>query len=369
MNASAILESVSVDLGERSYPIYIGSGIRADLPGVCREHRVAEKIVIVTDRNVSRHHLKRVSRSLSDAGYRVMPVVVPSGERQKSLSRVSRIVTEMLEHGVQRRSALMALGGGVIGDLAGFVAATYQRGIQLIQLPTSLLAQVDSSIGGKVGVNHPLAKNMIGAFYQPLFVWSDVEVLKTLPRREVVCGLGEVVKYGIIRDPDLFSHLEKNLDTILSLDRKDILHMLRRCALIKADIVAQDEREQGIRIVLNCGHTIGHALEHAGEYRKLKHGEAVMHGLLAEGFIARELGILSATDFQRISNLISRMPIPRNLSSLKPSAILRAMARDKKALADQVRFVLPCCIGETQVVEGIDLTLIKRSLAMLLGKR
>ncbi len=362
------LNSITVEIGNRSYPIYIGAETNANLGEVSRNHRVTERVVIITDRNVSRHYLRRISGIFSKAGYRVHSVIVPPGERQKNLSRVSRIATEMLDQRVPRSSAVVALGGGVIGDLAGFVAATYQRGVQLIHLPTSLLAQVDSSIGGKVGVNHPMGKNMIGAFYQPLFVWTDPAFLETLPRREIICGLGEIVKYAIIRDPWLFEYLEQNLDSIRVLRRKETLEILQRCISIKADIVARDEHEQHVRMILNCGHTIGHALEQAGDFKMLKHGEAVLHGLLAESFLAHALGILSDSELRRIADLIARIPIPRDLSSLRQSAILQAVSRDKKSHGDKVRFVLPAGIGETKVVDAVDQAILKQSIAQVLRK-
>lgn len=369
MNTTPHLHSVHVELGARSYPVYIGVDRSADLGQLCRSHHVADRVVIITDQNVAAYYLRPLCGLLSKDGFRIHSIVIPPGERQKNLSRVSRVVAEMLNQRVPRSSVVIALGGGVIGDLAGFVAATYQRGVQLIHIPTSLLAQVDSSIGGKVGVNHPMGKNMIGAFYQPLFVWTDLEYLTTLPRREIVCGLGEIVKYAIIRDPALFDYLEKHLESIQSLERSHILHVLARCISIKTEIVSADEHEQSIRIVLNCGHTIGHALEHAGGFRVLKHGEAVLHGLVGESYIAKEMGILSDSDFRRISNLIARISFPRNLSRLRSSAVLNAMALDKKSRANKVRFLLPSGVGETRFVEEVDPLLVKRSIAVLLKKK
>jgi len=236
----------------------------------------------------------------------------------------------------------------------------------LIQVPTTLLAQVDSSIGGKVGVNHPLGKNMIGAFHQPAFVWMDTDYLKTLPTREVLCGLGEVLKYGVIRDVELFGFLESHLEKVLRLDAEAILYIQARCASIKAEIVSQDEKESGVRIILNCGHTIGHGLEFAGHYKLLKHGEAVLLGIRAESFIAKEMKLLDAGSYERIVALIRRVPIKVKLSSLKVDDIVSAMGRDKKHIGAKQRFVLPIKIGEVKVVDIVTPSLIQKVLKKIL---
>ena len=256
----------------------------------------------------------------------------------------------------------------MVGDLAGFVAATYQRGVRLVQVPTTLLAQVDSSIGGKVGVNHSLGKNMIGAFHQPAFVWIDADLLKTLPPREVVCGFGEVCKYGIIRDTELFGFLESNLDKILRLDSEWIMYVQATCALIKADIVSQDEKESGIRIILNCGHTVGHGLEFAGHYKLLKHGEAVLLGIIAESFIAKEMNVLDAGSYNRIAALIRCISMKAKLSSLKISDIVSAIGRDKKHVGNKLRFVLPIRIGEVKVFDTVAPKLIQKAVKVILEK-
>jgi 3-dehydroquinate synthase len=268
----------------------------------------------------------------------------------------------MLKKRIPRTSTIIALGGGVIGDLVGFVAATYQRGIRLVQVPTTLLAQVDSSIGGKVGVNHPLGKNMIGAFHQPAFVWMDTDYLKTLPDREIICGIGEVVKYGIIRDAELFEFLELHLEEILRLDIESIMHVQAQCAAIKAEIVSLDEKESGVRIVLNCGHTIGHGLESAGHYKLLKHGEAILLGMIAESYIAKEMSLLTPDAYERIVSLVRRVPLKAKLTSLKMTDIINAMSRDKKRVAKKIRFVFPIKIGEVKVVDDVDPKLIQSAV-------
>ena len=361
-------QQINVSLGDRAYPIYIGSGMTASFAPTCRHHAVAGDVVVVTDTTVGRKYLRPLEKNLLHHKFRVASIVIPPGERQKSLQRVNAIVSAMLKDGVGRSSTVVALGGGVVGDLAGFVAAVYQRGVQFIQVPTTLLAQVDSSVGGKVGVNHPLGKNMIGAFYQPAFVWTDVDCLKTLPEREITCGLGEIIKYGVIWDEELFSFLESNLDRVLSLDREAVMHVLARCCKIKAHIVEQDEREAQLRMVLNFGHTVGHALEAAGNFRALKHGEAVLLGMAAESFLAREMGLLDADAHRRIEALVERVPLHARGLSFAPSEVVRAMGRDKKAVDGKKRFVLPTSIGKVRVVEDVGLSLIQASVKRLLKR-
>ncbi|MEX0737640.1 MAG: 3-dehydroquinate synthase, partial [Bacteroidota bacterium] len=292
----------------------------------------------------------------------VTSFILPPGERQKSLHRANTVFTWMLEAGVGRKSAVIALGGGVIGDLAGFIAATYQRGVPLIQVPTTLLAQVDSSIGGKVAVNHPLGKNMIGAFHQPKFVWSDMVCLRTLPAREIVSGLGEVIKYGVILDAGLFDDLETNIDRILSLEVDAVLRVQTRCAELKADLTSRDEKESGMRIVLNYGHTVGHALEAAGNYRVLNHGEAVLLGMIAESSIALALGMIGQDVHDRIVGLIRRVPLKFRAKRLDLTKVIELMSHDKKSIGGKKRFVLPTRVGDVQVTEGVERSLIRSSL-------
>jgi len=307
--------------------------------------------------------------SLLHHQFKPQTIIIPAGELQKSLKQANAIYTEMLKNRIPRNATIIALGGGVIGDLAGFISATYQRGIKLIQVPTTLLAQVDSSIGGKVGINHPLGKNMIGAFHQPIFVWMDAEYLKTLPHREVICGMGEVVKYGLMKDSEFFDFLELNLEQLLQLEPEAIMQAQLRCATIKAEVVSQDERESGLRMILNTGHTIGHGLESAGRYKLLKHGEAILLGMIAEADIAREMKLLDMKSFERLNSLIRRIPLNIKLSSLKISDILNAMGRDKKRVASKSRFVLPIKIGEVKVVEDVPDRLIQSAIKQIIKSK
>lgn len=357
---------IEVHLGDRSYPLYIGADCLSEFQSACRRHDIPGSVVLITDRTVAKYYLPPLLRRLKDCKYQTTAIVIAPGEAQKSLQRANAIYTEMLERKIPRNAVLIAFGGGVVGDLSGFVAATYQRGVKLIQMPTTLLAQVDSSIGGKVGVNHPLGKNMIGAFYQPEFVWMDLGYLKTLGQREILCGLGEVVKYGVIRDAGLFSLLEARLESVLRLDDEILSRVITTCAGMKARIVAEDEKERGIRVILNCGHTVGHGLEAAGHYRILKHGEAVLLGLAAESIIANNIGLLDGDSCGRILSLIRRLPVRVHRASLTMSDIVSAMSRDKKRVGAGLRFVLPSRIGAVKVVDDVDIRLVRSAIREVL---
>jgi len=358
------MHTIQVDLRDRSYPIYVGKATLERFGETCRQRGLPTQIGIISDRNVARHHLRPCKASLDRFGFQVRSVVITPGEQQKTFVQANKLYGWLLEHRFGRDSGVVALGGGVVGDLSGFVASTYHRGIAFIQCPTSLLAQVDSSIGGKTGVNHPLGKNMVGTFYQPSFVFTDVGLLRTLPVREVVCGLGEVIKLSIIQDPSLFDYINEKLEKILYLEQEVLLTLVKRCAAIKASIVSRDETESMEtvgRVVLNLGHTIGHALEVASKYR-LRHGEAVLLGLLAEGRIAMEQGKFSRGDFERLERLIERIPLRNDRSSLRQDQLLRFIAHDKKARKGKVRFVLPRAIGDVYIAEEIAEREIRRAL-------
>ncbi len=363
-----VKQQIEVSLGDRSYPIYVGSGLVSSFAATCQNHGIRPSVVLLTDSTVARWYLKPIEKNLMHFGFQVLPIIIPPGEKQKSLARANNVFTSMLKAGVGRASALIALGGGVVGDLGGFIAATYHRGIDLVQVPTTLLSQVDSSIGGKTAVNHALGKNMIGAFYQPKFVWTDMDCLKTLPEREIVCGLGEIIKYGVIADEKFFSYLESHLTGVLRLDRDEVRHVQATCSAIKAGLVSRDEKESGIRVILNFGHTIGHALEAAGHFNVLKHGEAVLLGMVAESYIAKELGMISNEIHERIVNLVRRVPLKARLDALSRSKIQSAMSHDKKSVGGKKRFVLPTRIGEVKVVENVEPKLISESLQLIFKK-
>ncbi len=356
---------IDVHLGERSYPVYVGNGVLSNLAPTMQQCGLTGRVVLITDKNVSELYLDQVKKHFRHFGYGTHAIVIPAGEAQKSLSRAEKIFTEMLKTGIDRASSVVALGGGVVGDLAGFVAATYQRGIRLVQIPTTLLAQVDSSVGGKVAVNHRLGKNMIGAFHQPRLVWIDTAMLSTLPFREIICGLGEIVKYGVALDSALFAYLEDNLDNVLELRSEQILHVESRCLELKSSIVSQDEKESGLRAVLNLGHTLGHAIEAAGHFRLFRHGEAILLGMVAECYIAERMGFIHVEEVARIEHLISRIPVKSWRNELGIRGILGAMKHDKKSVNKSVRFVLPAGIGGFKIVDHVDPKLIVAALNYL----
>ena len=365
-NRTQPVSVVKVPLQKRSYPIYIGTDVLRRSGQYFKKHSVAKTVLIITDAHVAPLYHATVRRSLIAAGFEVRSVVIPAGEKQKRLERANAIFTRMLQWKIERKSTVVALGGGVVGDLAGFVAATYQRGVDFIQIPTSLLAQVDSSVGGKVGVNHPLAKNMIGSFYQPKLVIIDIGVLKTLPSRELVCGYGEVIKYGIILDKKFFTYSTNNVHKALSYDPVTLRTIVRRCCQLKAYVVAKDERESNLRAVLNFGHTIGHALEHAGKYSYLKHGEAILYGMIAEAYIARVMKKLPFQQQQTIETAISGIPLPPlSKMRLTASSLLSTMKMDKKVRGGKIHMVLPTSIGKVLLPRTVGERLIARSLQYL----
>ncbi|KAB2925457.1 MAG: 3-dehydroquinate synthase [Bacteroidetes bacterium] len=354
---------VTVPLGDRSYPIHIGTDLLRRAGALIAEQCRSRAAVIVTDTAVAPLCLDAVRAGMVRSGFSVLSIVIPRGERQKNPARASWIHAQMAERTLGRSTVVVALGGGVIGDLAGFVAATYMRGIEFVQVPTTLLAQVDSSVGGKVGVNLPQAKNLVGAFHQPTCVIADIGTLSTLPRRELVCGLGEVVKYGVILDRTFFSFVTGAVPQALRRDPEVLAAMVRRSCQLKAQVVSKDERESGLRAILNFGHTVGHALEKAGGYSRLKHGEAVLYGMLAETFIARNAGMLSPRHAAAVIDAVRLVPLP-SLSriAMNDRLLLTAMRSDKKSAAGAIRMVLPRRIGSVTLPRTVTPAAIVRAL-------
>jgi 3-dehydroquinate synthase len=342
--------TVPVELGERSYRILIGRGLLSDVGATLKQLQRTGKVGIITDRNLARRYLKPVTHSVAEAGYRPIAVILPPGERTKSLRTISHILDELVRRKFERGSTLVALGGGVIGDLTGFAAAIYLRGIPFIQLPTSLVAQVDSSVGGKTGVDHPLGKNLIGAFHQPRSVLADTATLRTLPPREWIAGLAEVIKYGVIADETFFEFLAGNMEPILNHDEDAVLRIITRSCEIKAHIVAEDERESDRRRILNFGHTIGHALEAMTGYRSLIHGEAVGIGMVLEADLARHLGLCDTDVVERIRYIVKAAGLPHELPRISFPKLWNAMQTDKKVAHDTVYCVLPKRIGQVAIV-------------------
>jgi 3-dehydroquinate synthase len=337
---------VPVALGERSYDIVIHPGLLATVGARLSAFTTSPKIGVVTDRHVASRYLHGTLRSLCKAGYDPTPIILPPGERTKTLGTIARILDALVKHKFERQSMLLALGGGVIGDVTGFAAAIYQRGIPFVQVPTTLVAQVDSSVGGKTGVDHRLGKNLIGAFYQPRAVFIDPLTLRTLPRREWIAGLAEVIKYGIIADDEFFAFLEQEIPSLLKLNQKPVIHAITRSCEIKAQVVGADERESDRRRILNYGHTIGHALESLAGYRGLIHGEAVGIGLVGEAELACDMGLCGPEVVERIRSLVQRAGLSDQISRASFTSLWGAMQRDKKVVGGRVIGVWPVRIGE-----------------------
>lgn len=347
-----MIRELRVGLGDRAYPILIGSGLLARVGAHLKPVVAGRKVLVVTNPTVRELYGGAVGESLAAAGFDVAWAEMPEGERYKTLTTVNALYDRAFASGLDREAAIVALGGGVVGDTAGFAAATFMRGIHFIQIPTTLLAQVDASVGGKVGVNHPRGKNVIGAFYQPRLVLADVRTLRSLPHREVRAGLAEVIKYGVIRDEGFFGWLEADLERVLALDDGALAQVVEVCCRIKAAVVEEDEREgaRGVRQLLNYGHTIGHALETLTGYAMYLHGEAVAVGMVAAAKISRLLGRLPHRDYARIRQLILRTGLPVEMpAGLDPEELTEAVAHDKKVRGEKVNFILPEKIGAASV--------------------
>lgn len=351
---------VTVNLGARSYDIIIGTGLLDTLGERLDELGLGRTVLLVSDEQVWALYGERVGGVLEAAGFKVVAAVVPPGEEQKDLARAEELYDLAYGGGLDRTCPVVALGGGVVGDLAGFVAATYMRGVPLVNVPTTLLAQVDSSIGGKVAVNHPRGKNIIGAFYQPRLVLADVATLTTLPQGELLSGLAEVVKYGVIADASFFAWLEACWERVLARDTASLERVVRHCSRIKAWVVERDETEQGLRAILNYGHTVGHALEAATGYRRFSHGEAVAVGMAVAALLAERLGMLAAPEAERIRDLLVRVGLPVTIpADVDTEELLQALYRDKKVVGGRLTFVLPVNIGEVRVRRDVPEGLVR----------
>lgn len=343
------MRTITVNLGERSYPIHVGENDLAEIGSLLGRMRLGKKAAIVTDRNVAGLYLPAVEASLRRAGFEVAVLSLPEGEEHKNLSSVTAIYDRLIANRFERGSTLIALGGGVVGDVTGFAASTFLRGIAYVQIPTTLLAQVDSSIGGKTGVNHAQGKNLIGAFYQPRLVLIDVAVLDSLPRREIIAGLAEVIKYGVIADSGLFALLERRLEDLLALKRDILQEIVVASCAIKARVVEQDERESEYRAVLNFGHTVGHALEAVTGYERFLHGEAVAIGIVQAARISVREQTCGAPIYDRIHGLVSRAGLPTEIpGDIDVVELVQRMEVDKKAAGGRIKFVLCEDIGRTR---------------------
>ncbi len=355
-------EIVKVNLGKRSYSIHLGEKL-SQVGRIVKELNIGKKILLVSDSKVFHYYGETVKKSLEKQGYGVFVAKIPHGEKYKSLNQAIKLYEKCVRSKLERGSAILALGGGVINDLAGFVAATYLRGVNFIALPTTLLAQVDASIGGKVGVDLSQAKNLVGSFYQPRAVLIDLGTLKTLPSREIKNGLSEVVKYGIIKDKSLFEYLEKNLEKIKKLNISSLQRIIEKSVRIKAGIVSRDEREEeGEREILNFGHTIGHSIEAAGDYKNYRHGEAVSIGMLKATEIAVAMHLCPSDLLLRIEKLLRRINLSTGIEKIDKRRIYQGLFLDKKKRGGKLHFILPRKLGNVFICENVPFHLIRKVL-------
>jgi 3-dehydroquinate synthase len=357
------MQTLKVDLANRSYPIHIGRNLIADadliLPHLRRKH-----VAIVTNTTVAPLYLDKLSQTLQAAGVNLIPIILPDGEAYKNTDTLNKIYDALLQNRCERSTTLIALGGGVIGDLTGYAAATYLRGVPFIQIPTTLLSQVDSSVGGKTGINHPLGKNMIGAFYQPQVVLADIDTLKTLPAREFSAGMAEVIKYGLIRDAEFFDWLEAHIEQLMALEESAISEAIYRSCQNKADVVARDEHETGERALLNLGHTFGHAIENAMGYGVWLHGEAVAAGTMMAADLSQRMGWLSTAEVARIHALLIKARLPLDAPELGADKYLELMQMDKKVADGKIRLVLQQGIGKSVITSDYDVDKLKATLTL-----
>lgn len=362
-------QTLTVELGERSYPIIIGKALLQQAPELLKDAGVLSKskLMVITDQHVAPQYLEPLLTVLTSAGYQVESSVIEPGEQSKSLAAYEKIMTEAIRAGLDRKSAILALGGGVVGDLAGFVAATYMRGIDFVQMPTTLLAH-DSSVGGKVAINHSLGKNLIGAFHQPKAVIYDTSTLRTLPKREVAAGFAEVVKHGLIADESFVNWLERESEALWSLEPEVLAKAIYQGCRVKAEIVSADETEQGQRALLNLGHTFGHAFEALSSYSTLNHGEAISIGMCIAAKLAERIGFAQPGTYERTRHVLSLYRLPTAWpAGLTPEAVLGAMKRDKKTVSGKLALVLPRSIGRVEVVKDVDEEVIMRVMREEVG--
>ena len=347
------MKTLEVALGERAYPIHIGAGL-LNRAGALLQEVIGRRAIIVTNTTVAAHHLAPLQAGLAKRTIATDVILVPDGEKYKAWPALQDILTKLLELRAERSTVLIALGGGVVGDLAGFAAAIYQRGMPFVQIPTTVLAQVDSSVGGKTGINHELGKNMIGAFWQPRAVLIDTDCLRTLPERELKAGVAEIIKYGAIRDPQFFEWIERNADKVLKLDADALRHALFESCRIKADFVTADEREAGERALLNFGHTFGHAIETAMGYGAWLHGEAVAAGMVVAARVSERVGGLPSNDSKRIREVIGAAGLPTQPPPLSMDRWLELMERDKKVSDGRIRYILLDRLGHAVVRSDVS---------------
>lgn len=357
------MQTLKVELANRSYPIHIGRNLITNA-GLILPHLKRKHVAVVTNTTVAPLYLDQLTQTLQAAGVTVIPIVLPDGEAYKNTQTLNTIYDVLLQNRCERSTTLIALGGGVIGDLTGYAAATYLRGVPFIQIPTTLLSQVDSSVGGKTGINHPLGKNMIGAFYQPQLVIADIDTLQTLPAREFSAGMAEVIKYGLIRDVDFFDWLEQNMPQLMQLNEAALSYAIYRSCQNKAEVVARDEHENGERALLNLGHTFGHAIENAMGYGVWLHGEAVAAGTMMAADLSQRMGWLTAEEVKRMHALLSAANLPLDPPKLGVEKYLDLMQLDKKVSDGKIRLVLQQGIGKSVITSDYDVEKLKATLTL-----
>jgi 3-dehydroquinate synthase len=348
------MEKLIVGLGDRSYPIWIGAGILERLGEALRQVSFPGRVGVVSNPTVFALYGDQVLKALGDAGMTATVITIPDGESYKDFATLEMVYDALIESGFDRGCGLLALGGGVVGDLTGFAAATFLRGVPFVQVPTTLLSQVDSSVGGKTGINHRLGKNLIGAFYQPLHVHIDVETLRSLPPREFAAGMAEVVKYGVIRDRDFFDRLVEERESLLSQEPASLIEAVKRSCQIKADVVENDEKESSLRAILNFGHTFGHAVETLSGYGTVRHGEAVAIGMIAAALASESVGLCTREDVLALRDLLSSLQLPTFPPLFSLDEYLKAMGRDKKVKEGTLRMILNKGIGDCTITEIRD---------------
>lgn len=360
------MHTIPLHLKQNPYSIVIGDKILGRLGQKLSGMKIGEDAVVITNPVIARHHGRKLATGLKKYGFSVKVFTVPGGEKSKSAGVAMELIAKLSKYDVKRKPFIIAFGGGVVGDLAGFVAAIYKRGIPYVQVPTTLLAQIDSAIGGKTAIDLPTGKNLVGAFYQPRLVWSDVSVLKTLNLRQIRNGLAEAVKYGVIRDPGLFAYIERNTEKLLKNDSAAMVHVVKECSAIKAKVCVADEKEtKGIRTILNFGHTLGHAIEADAKYDQYHHGEAIALGMRAASDISVRMKLFNKVQASRLEKLLTRVGLPREIKNVRIAKILDIMQHDKKFSGKKNRFVLALRLGRVKVVENIPEKLIRESLRAL----
>jgi len=350
----SIKQEVKVNLGVNSYTIFVGNKNISELANLLIEKNLTHRNAVITNPTVNKYYGESIKKSLSQADIEAEIIEIPDGEEYKSYESAYEIWTKMIKLKMDRTSAIISLGGGVAGDLAGFVAATYMRGIPFVQIPTTLLSQVDASVGGKVAINHPKGKNLIGAFYQPKFVLIDLSTLDTLPERDVKSGMAELIKHGMIMDLSLFKKIENEVDKVLNLDKELMIELVAQSCQDKVRIVEEDEKESGIRAILNYGHTFAHAIEALTSYKTYHHGEAVSIGMVCASRLSVNLGFLDKIEHERQIELLTAIGLPTKFPNIDPKEVLNAMYRDKKVKAGKLIFVLQKSIGEVFITDEVN---------------